>query len=52
MEGLAISKYTLGTDLNEFLDFELVRFQDIFDYQKKEETEQEESEEETKEKDS
>ena len=52
MEGLAISKYTLGTDLHEFLDFELVKFQDIFDYQKKEETEQKESEEETEEKDS
>ena len=39
MEGLAISKYTLGTDLHEFLDFELVKFQDIFDYQKKEEEE-------------
>ncbi len=49
MEGLAISKYTLGTDLHEFLDFELVKFQDIFDYQKKEEqeTEEESSEEKT-----
>ena len=42
MEGLAISKYTLGTDLHEFLEFELVKFQDIFDYQKKEEPETEE----------
>ena len=48
MEGLAISKYTLGTDLHEFLEFELVKFQDIFDYQKKEE--QETSEEESEEK--
>ncbi|MHA1542290.1 MAG: hypothetical protein ACTSQH_04895, partial [Candidatus Hodarchaeales archaeon] len=55
MEGLAISKYTLGTDLHEFLEFELVKFQDIFDYQKKEEPETEEksSEEEiSKDKDS
>ena len=37
MEGIAIAKYTLGTDLHEFLDFEVVKFQDIFDYQKKEE---------------
>ena len=42
MEGLAISKYTLGTDLHEFLDFEMVKFQDVFDYQKKEESETEE----------
>jgi len=40
MEGLAISKYTLGTDLNEYLGFELVKFQEIFDYQKKEEPEE------------
>jgi len=51
MEGLAISKYTLGTDLHEFLDFELVKFQDVFDYQKKEEqkTSEESSEEKTSE---
>ncbi len=36
MEGLAIAKYTLGTDLHEFLEFEVVKFQDVFDYQKKE----------------
>ena len=55
MEGLAISKYTLGTDLHEFLEFELVKFQDIFDYQKKEEPETEEKsseEERSEEKDS
>ncbi|MHA1993476.1 MAG: FKBP-type peptidyl-prolyl cis-trans isomerase [Candidatus Hodarchaeales archaeon] len=43
MEGLAIAKYTLGTDLHEFLDFEVVKFQDIFDYQKKEEPTEEDS---------
>ncbi|MHA2345978.1 MAG: FKBP-type peptidyl-prolyl cis-trans isomerase [Candidatus Hodarchaeales archaeon] len=37
MEGLAIAKYTLGTDLNEFLGYEVVKIQDVFDYQKKEE---------------
>jgi len=36
MEGLAIAKYTLGTDLNEFLGYKVVKIQDVFDYQKKE----------------
>ena len=49
MEGIAIAKYTLGTDLHEFLDFEVVKFQDIFDYQKKEEpTEEDTTKEEEK----
>ena len=43
MEGLAISKYTLGQDLHEYLGFELVKFQEIFDYQRKEEPEEIES---------
>ncbi|MHA1978578.1 MAG: FKBP-type peptidyl-prolyl cis-trans isomerase [Candidatus Hodarchaeales archaeon] len=43
MEGMAIAKYTLGTDLHEFLDFEVVKFQDVFDYQKKEEPTEEET---------
>ena len=42
MEGLAISKYTLGTDLHEYLDFDIVKFQEVFDYQKKEEPEEKE----------
>lgn len=43
MEGLAISKYTLGTDLHEYLDFDIVKFQEVFDYQKKEEPEEKEA---------
>ncbi|MHA2173705.1 MAG: hypothetical protein ACXABI_02685, partial [Candidatus Hodarchaeales archaeon] len=44
MEGLAIAKYTLGTDLNEFLGYEVVKIQDVFDYQKKEEIPEDASE--------
>ena len=34
MEGLAIAKYTLATDLRDFLNFKVVKFVDLFDYQK------------------
>ena len=36
MEGLAISKYTLASDLRDYLEFKEVRFLDIFDYREKE----------------
>ena len=36
MEGLAIAKYTLAMELRDFLDFEIVKFIDLFDYQEKE----------------
>lgn len=35
MEGLGIAKYTLATELRDFLDFKLVRFSELFDYQDK-----------------
>ncbi|MHA2225791.1 MAG: FKBP-type peptidyl-prolyl cis-trans isomerase [Candidatus Hodarchaeales archaeon] len=49
MEGLAIAKYTLATELRDFLDFKVVKFIDVFDYQEKEPIEEpteEDSEEE------
>lgn len=49
MEGLAIAKYTLGTDLNEFLGYEVVKIQDVFDYQKKEDIPESSEEESTSE---
>ncbi len=33
MEGLAIAKYSLATELRDFLDFKVVKFVDVFDYQ-------------------
>jgi FKBP-type peptidyl-prolyl cis-trans isomerase 2 len=33
MEGLAIAKYSLATELRDFLEFEVVKFVDVFDYQ-------------------
>ncbi|MFX1286287.1 MAG: FKBP-type peptidyl-prolyl cis-trans isomerase [Promethearchaeota archaeon] len=33
MEGLAIAKYTLATELRDFLNFKVVKFIDLFDYQ-------------------
>lgn len=41
MEGLAISKYTLASDLRDYLEFKEVRFLDIFDYREKETKEEE-----------
>ena len=53
MEGLAIAKYTLATDLRDFLDFKIVNFVDVFDYQEKEPPEEPTNEEsEIQEKDS
>jgi len=34
MEGLAIAKYSLATELRDFLEFKVVKFIDVFDYQK------------------
>lgn len=33
MEGLAIAKYSLATELRDFLEFKVVKFVDVFDYQ-------------------
>jgi FKBP-type peptidyl-prolyl cis-trans isomerase 2 len=33
MDGLAIAKYSLATELRDFLDFKVVKFIDVFDYQ-------------------
>ncbi|MFX0125876.1 MAG: FKBP-type peptidyl-prolyl cis-trans isomerase [Candidatus Hodarchaeota archaeon] len=33
MEGLAIAKYSLATELRDFLEFDVVKFVDVFDYQ-------------------
>ena len=33
MEGLAIAKYSLATELRDFLEFKVVKFIDVFDYQ-------------------
>ncbi|MHA2244840.1 MAG: FKBP-type peptidyl-prolyl cis-trans isomerase [Candidatus Hodarchaeales archaeon] len=41
MEGLAITKYTLATELREFLDFKVVKFIDLFDYQETTPTDEE-----------
>ena len=52
MEGLAITKYTLAMELRDLLDFKVVKFIDLFDYQEppaaeeESETQQEEKEEE------
>jgi FKBP-type peptidyl-prolyl cis-trans isomerase 2 len=35
MEGLAIAKYSLATELRDFLEFKIVKFIDLFDYQEK-----------------
>jgi FKBP-type peptidyl-prolyl cis-trans isomerase 2 len=35
MEGLGIAKYSLATELRDFLDFKLVTFSELFDYQDK-----------------
>ncbi|UCE12660.1 MAG: FKBP-type peptidyl-prolyl cis-trans isomerase [Candidatus Heimdallarchaeota archaeon] len=40
MEGLAIAKYSLATELRDFLDFRVVKFIDLFDYQEKTPTEE------------
>lgn len=40
MEGIAISKYTLASELRDFLDFKVVKFIDLFDYQEKESPEE------------
>ncbi|MFX1515948.1 MAG: FKBP-type peptidyl-prolyl cis-trans isomerase [Promethearchaeota archaeon] len=32
MEGLAIAKYSLATELRDFLEFKVVKFIDVFDY--------------------
>jgi FKBP-type peptidyl-prolyl cis-trans isomerase 2 len=51
MEGLAIAKYTLATELRDLLDFKIVKFLEIFDYQEKEKPEDKiEAQEEEKEK--
>lgn len=49
MEGIAIAKYTLATELREFLNFKVVKFIDLFDYQ---ETTPTDEESETQEEDS
>lgn len=41
MEGLAIAKFTLASELRDFLDFKMVKFVDLFDYQEKEPDEEE-----------
>ena len=41
MEGLAIAKYTLAMELRDFLDFKVVKFIDLFDYQEPPVTEEE-----------
>ncbi len=33
MEGIAIAKYTLASELRDFLNFKVVKFIDLFDYQ-------------------
>ncbi|MFX0013478.1 MAG: FKBP-type peptidyl-prolyl cis-trans isomerase [Promethearchaeota archaeon] len=40
MEGLAIAKYSLAMDLRDFLDFKIVKFIDLFDYQEKPSTDE------------
>jgi FKBP-type peptidyl-prolyl cis-trans isomerase 2 len=40
MEGLAIAKFTLASELRDFLDFKIVKFVDLFDYQEKAPTEE------------
>lgn len=40
MEGIAIAKYTLASELRDFLDFKVVKFIDLFDYQEKESPEE------------
>ncbi len=40
MEGQAIAKYTLASELRDFLDFKIVKFIDLFDYQEKESPEE------------
>jgi FKBP-type peptidyl-prolyl cis-trans isomerase 2 len=36
MEGLAISKYTLASELRDFLNYKVIKFMDVFDYREKE----------------
>ena len=43
MDGLAIAKYSLATELRDFLDYKIVEFIDRFDYTEKEEPEENES---------
>ncbi|MFW9853904.1 MAG: FKBP-type peptidyl-prolyl cis-trans isomerase [Candidatus Thorarchaeota archaeon] len=40
MEGLGIAKYSLATELRDYLDFKQVRFSELFDYQEKVESEE------------
>ncbi|MFX0050190.1 MAG: FKBP-type peptidyl-prolyl cis-trans isomerase [Candidatus Hermodarchaeota archaeon] len=48
MEGLAIAKYTLATELRDFLDFKIVKFIDLFDYQEKAADDESETQDEEK----
>ena len=41
MEGIAIAKYTLASDLRDFLDFKVVKYVDLFDYQETKPTDEE-----------